>query len=214
MRDATVPLISLEFAFRGGSAQDPADKAGLAEMAVGTLDEGAGELDSKLPRTAGKKAIELRPAASREHVRGTLRTLKVNHDEAFNLLRLALTSRGSMRRRGAHPRQIVSQLRAPEHQSQLHREPQMVGRRIPRPSLRTAVSGTLESVGAYRRRHARLCPPGVRARHAQDRVVGDVDADTAGRLVDRAFGALPAKAQLSRFRTPGCRDWAAGSCPL
>jgi hypothetical protein len=34
VRDSTVPLVSIEFAFRGGSAQDPDDKGGLAEMTV------------------------------------------------------------------------------------------------------------------------------------------------------------------------------------
>ena len=45
VRDGTVPLVSIEFAFRGGAVQDPDDKGGLAEMTVSTLDEGAGDLD-------------------------------------------------------------------------------------------------------------------------------------------------------------------------
>ena len=36
---------SLEFAFRGGAAQDPAGKAGVATLLAGLLDEGAGDLD-------------------------------------------------------------------------------------------------------------------------------------------------------------------------
>ena len=35
-----VPLVSLEFAMRGGSAQDPAEKAGLGALMSGLLDEG------------------------------------------------------------------------------------------------------------------------------------------------------------------------------
>ena len=34
VRDGTVPLVSIDFAFRGGSVQDPDDKGGLAEMTV------------------------------------------------------------------------------------------------------------------------------------------------------------------------------------
>ncbi len=44
VRDATVPLIAIDFAFTGGAAQDPADKPGTANMAISTLDEGAGDL--------------------------------------------------------------------------------------------------------------------------------------------------------------------------
>ena len=36
-----VPLVSLEFAMRGGSAQDPAEKAGLGALMSALLDEGA-----------------------------------------------------------------------------------------------------------------------------------------------------------------------------
>ncbi|HZM27717.1 MAG TPA: insulinase family protein, partial [Gemmatimonadales bacterium] len=91
VRDATVPLVSIEFAFRGGAVQDPDDKMGLAEMTVSTLDEGAGDLDgTAFHARMERNAIELQIRASREHVRGTLRTLKENQDEAFNLLRLAL----------------------------------------------------------------------------------------------------------------------------
>ena len=42
-----VPLVSLEFAMRGGSAQDPAEKAGLGALMSALLDEGAGDLDSQ-----------------------------------------------------------------------------------------------------------------------------------------------------------------------
>jgi hypothetical protein len=34
VRDATVPLVAVNFAFRGGSVQDPEDKGGLAELTV------------------------------------------------------------------------------------------------------------------------------------------------------------------------------------
>jgi zinc protease len=45
VEDYTVPLVSMEFAFVGGAAQDPDGMAGLANLMAGTLDEGAGPLD-------------------------------------------------------------------------------------------------------------------------------------------------------------------------
>ena len=47
VQDATVPLVAMEYAFSGGSAQDPADKAGLGSFTANMLDEGAGDLDSR-----------------------------------------------------------------------------------------------------------------------------------------------------------------------
>ena len=172
VRDATVPLVSIEFAFRGGAVQDPDDKAGLAEMTVATLDEGAGDLDgTAFHERLERNAIELQIRASREHVRGTLRTLKENQDEAFDLLRLALNE----------PRfdaAAVERIRA-QTVSQLQRQstnPNSIASRnwwadgVSRPSLRTPGQRHAR-IGRprHRRRHARLCAPRARARHSQDR---------------------------------------------
>ncbi len=92
VQDATVPIIAMEYAFAGGSTQDPADKPGVANMVAGLLDEGAGELDAKAFRERlERRAIDLSFNDFREYLRGSLRTLKEHRDEAFDLLRLALT---------------------------------------------------------------------------------------------------------------------------
>jgi len=199
VRDGTVPVVSIEFAFRGGATQDPEDKGGLAEMTVSTLDEGAGDLDgTAFHARMERKAIELQMRASRESVRGTLRTLKENQDEAFDLLRLALNE----------PRfdtNAVERIRS-QTVSSLQRQstnPNSISSRawwstvFPNHPYGRPVSGTLESV-------ARVTPDDMRdfTRRVLARdnlkigVVGDIDTDTAGRLIDRTFGKLPAKAQL------------------
>ena len=59
---------SLDFALRGGAAQDPAGKAGAATMIAGLLDEGAGDLDSQaFQRALDEKAIEISFHAERDH---------------------------------------------------------------------------------------------------------------------------------------------------
>ena len=47
VEDHTVPVLALQFAFRGGAALDPKGKDGLAELTGDLLDEGAGDLDSQ-----------------------------------------------------------------------------------------------------------------------------------------------------------------------
>ena len=42
----SVPIVTIRFAFGGGSTQDPAGKAGLANLMSGLFDEGAGDMDS------------------------------------------------------------------------------------------------------------------------------------------------------------------------
>ena len=47
VREHSVPLVALNYAFHGGSTQDEPDKAGTANLAADLLDEGAGDLDGK-----------------------------------------------------------------------------------------------------------------------------------------------------------------------
>ena len=91
VRDHTLPLIAVEFAFLGSADQDPMDKPGVASMATSLLDEGAGPFDANaFHDRLERKAIELSFRAGRDYLRGTLRTLAENRDEAFDYLRLAL----------------------------------------------------------------------------------------------------------------------------
>src|SRR6201991_900787 len=93
VQDATVPLIAMEYAFGGGASQDPAGKPGVGNMVADLLDEGSGDLDSKtFHERLDRRAIELSFSSSRDTFRGSLRMLKDTRDEAFDLLRMALTS--------------------------------------------------------------------------------------------------------------------------
>jgi zinc protease len=93
VQDATVPLIAMEYAFGGGAAQDPAGKSGTGNMVASLIDEGSGELDSKtFHERLDRRAIELSFSSTRDYFRGSLRMLKDNKGEAFDLLRMALTS--------------------------------------------------------------------------------------------------------------------------
>jgi len=200
VQDKTVPLIAMDFAFHGGAAQDPADRAGVANMVSGLLDEGAGELDSKaFHERLEEKAIQLGFNAGRDHFRGWLRTLVENRDQAVELLRLALTA----------PRfdpEEVERVRA-QVIARLTREStspnDISGKRwwstaFPGHPYGQPVSGTLESV------------PGITVADLKDytrrvfakdnlkiAVVGDIDAASTGALVDRVFGSLAAQAELA-----------------
>jgi zinc protease len=87
-----VPLVALEFAVRGGAAQDPLGKAGLATMLAGLLDEGAGPYDARaFHRAIDDLAVHLGFGADRDSISGHLQTLSRNTDKAFELLKLAVT---------------------------------------------------------------------------------------------------------------------------
>lgn len=65
VEDHTIPLIAINFAFTGGTTQDPQGKEGLANLMTGLFDEGAGELDS----AAFQEAIDDAAAAMRSTAR-------------------------------------------------------------------------------------------------------------------------------------------------
>ena len=200
VQDATVPLIAMEYAFGGGAAQDPAGKPGVGNMVADLLDEGSGDLDSRtFHERLERRAIELSFSSSRDSFRGSLRMLKDNRDEAFELLRMALTS-------PHFDAADVERIRA-QVMSGLRRETTNPNSLANRKFLALAygehpygrpVNGTLESVPAIEAADLRDYVRRVLARDTlKIAVVGDVDPDTLGKLLDQTFGSLPAKGDLA-----------------
>jgi zinc protease len=194
------PLIALEFAFIGGSEQDPADKPGVAYLAASVWDDGAGDLDAKAFHSKLEdKSIGLSFNAGRDHVRGSLRTLTVNRDEAFEYLRLALTAPrfdtdAVERARG----QLVSRLQ------RATTSPNDIASRtwwqaaFPDHPYGRPVTGTPESVARISIDDLKSYTKRVLARGKLTvAIVGDIDAADVGALLDRTFGALPAQPELT-----------------
>lgn len=190
------PLISMEFAFEGGTATDPAGKEGRANLVSALLDEGAGDLDSQAFQQAiQERGIQYDFSARTDHFYGSLKTVTQHAEEAADLLSLALSA----------PRfdaEAVTRMQAAIATSIRRNtgDPSWLGRRAfyerlwgdhpyGRPSR-----GTMATLSALEEADLRLF---VSERFARDQltvsVVGDVTAQEAGMLVDRAFGALPAE---------------------
>ena len=199
VRDPAVPLVSLNYSFHGGSSQDSAEKSGTANLAGDLLDEGAGDLDGQtFHERLENHAIELSFRAGRDEFHGSLRSLSEHREEAFDLLRLALTA----------PRfeaEAVERVRRQEIAG-LQREttnPNSIASRnwwqtaFPGHPYGRETRGTLQSVPTITADDLRDYVRRVFARNELTvSIVGDVDAKTAGELIDRAFAKLPAKNDL------------------
>jgi len=200
VREHAVPLIAVDVAFAGGAVQDPAGRSGAANLAASLLDEGAGDLDSKaFQDRLERKAIELSFRAERDTLRGRMRTLVENRDEAFDLLRLSLTvPRFDAADVELNRAQILSTLRRQttspgDIASRRWWETAFEGHPYGRP-----VDGTLESVPSITIDDLKTYTHRVLARqNLKIAVVGDIDADTLKPLLDRVFGALPEKSDLA-----------------
>src|SRR5215212_3820320 len=195
-----VPLIAVAFTFEGGSSQDPAERAGVAQMLARLLDEGAGPYNSDAfqERLAGR-AIELSFNAGNDAVGGSLKTLVKHADEAFELLRLAL----------AEPRfdpdaiervraQTIAGLRYQANDPGSMASKRFLTEAFPDHPYGRPTSGTVVSVAAIARDDlVRL--HGALATRARVKVaaVGAIGADRLADLIDAAFGALPEPAPLA-----------------
>jgi zinc protease len=200
VRSPTAPLIAIDFAFRGGSSQDPADEPGVASMVAGLIDEGAGELDARaFHEQLESHAIGLSYSASRDQFNGSLRTLLDHQDKAFELAKISLTAArfdpeaverirnsllADLRRASTNPNQVASR--------------RWWETAFPGHPYQWPVNGTLESVADITSADLKAYVGRVFARdNLKIGIVGNVDAATAGAIVDRIFGALPAKADLA-----------------
>ena len=200
VQDATVPVIAMEYAFAGGASQDPPAKSGVGNLVAGLLDEGSGDLDSEtFHERLDRRAIELSFTSTRDSFRGSLRMLKDNKDEAYDLLRSALTS-------PHFDPTDVERIRA-QVISGLRRDSTNPGTLASRKFIEIAFgdhpygrqsTGTLESVPTIDVADLKDYAGRVLAKDTlRIAVVGDVDADTLGKLLDKTFGTLPAKANLT-----------------
>ncbi len=200
VEDYTVPVVTMNVAFRGGAAQDPADKSGMANLMSGLLDEGAGPLDSRAFQAKLEDlSINLSFDAGSDAFYGNLRTLQQNTEEAFELFRLAV----SEPRFDAEPvdrirGQVMANLRQAETNpgeiaGRVWAETLFPGHPYGRPS-----EGTTASV-------ATISPDDLRAFHrriiARDNlhvvIVGAIDRNAASAALDRVFGGLPGRAELA-----------------
>nr|WP_114771309.1 pitrilysin family protein [Microvirga subterranea] len=189
-----VPLIAVAFVFEGGSAHDPHDKPGVAQMLARLLDEGAGEYNSDAfqERLAGR-AIELSFNAGNDAIGGSLKTLVKHADEAFELLHLALAEprfdQDAIERVRA---QTIAGLRYQQNDpgvmaTRRFFEEGFAGHAYGRPT-----SGTPETVAAITRDDLVKMHQAIIARgRLKVAVVGAIDAERLAVLVDKAFGTLP-----------------------
>ena len=195
--DSTIPIIAMNFSFRGGTANDPADKVGRAYFLSGMLDEGAGDLPSEaFQERMSELAVRMSFDAEREYFEGSFQTLSENRDAAFELLRKAV----------AEPRfdtvpmnkvrgQILVGIKSDsENPSRIASEALLKTMLASHPYANDR-KGTVDTVNA-------MTPDDLRdawkATFARDRllvgIVGDISEEEAGKMLDKVFGGLPESA--------------------
>lgn len=205
VEDSSTPVVALSFSFPSGSATDPDNRKGLTSLTAMLLTDGAGALDAQaFKRRQEDASVGLAFWASLDHLGGSLRLLSAHRDEAFELLRLAVTEprfdSGRVEQRRA---QMIAGL------NQADQRPASVAQRT---MMETLFAGHPYSAnGSGAREDLRtLTVEQIKERAASAltrnglivAAVGDIDPVELSRQLDRAFGGLPAGASQ-----PAVPDW-------
>jgi zinc protease len=200
IEDHKLPIIAMQFAFRGGTEQDPANKQGLSNLTMNLLTEGAGDYDAAaFQQKLADNSITLGFEAGRDSLSGTLKSLTQDDATAFDLLRLALTQPRFEksefdRLRNQQLAGLRGQLGNPGWQARYALFQQIYGQH-PYGERRY---GSTQTLAAITRSDIR----DFAATHfARDNLVvavaGDITPKQLGPLLDRAFAELPKHARLA-----------------
>jgi zinc protease len=194
VEDKTVPLIAMNFSFAGGGALDPEGKEGLSHFLTGMLDEGAGPLDAAaFQARRDELAMRLSFDSGLDHFEGRFETLSANRDQAFGLLRLAVTfprfEQGPLDR--VRNQFLIGAQQNLEDPERIASTAWMATGLGSHPYARET-EGSPQSIAAIaaddlKALHARL----FTRSSLKVAVVGDIDAETLARLLDETFGGLP-----------------------
>lgn len=195
VEDKSTPLMALAFSFAGGSARDPETQRGITSLTATLLTDGAGPFDAQAFKLRQEEAaVSLGFGASLDNVSGSLRLLSVNRDEGFDLLRLAVSApRFDQDRFEERRAQAIAQLNQADQRPATVAQRTMMATVFAGHPYATNASGVREtlrglSVQDIKQRAASLLNRGGLVVAA----VGDIDAAELARLLDRAFGSLPA----------------------
>jgi zinc protease len=200
VEDYSVPIISVRFAFEGGTTQDPIGKEGLANLMTGLFDEGAGDLDSEAFQIRLDDAgAEMSFSGSSDQIYGSMRMLADQKDEAFELLRLAVNQprfdqAPIDRIRSQIVAGIVAAERTPEAAAGRKWSEAIYGDH-PYARRDEGTRETLASISAddlHRFHKSIFARSGLRVG-----VVGAINAEKLKAILDKVFGDLPQQPELT-----------------
>jgi zinc protease len=205
VEDRSTPVLSLSFSFDGGSARDPEAHKGVTSLAAILLTDGAGPLDAQaFKQRQAEAAVALSFGATLDTVGGSLRMLSAKRDEAFDLLRLAVTEpRFDPDRFEQRRAQAIAQLNQADQRPPAVAQRTMMATVFAGHPYAINASGVRETLRSLTVEQVRERATALLARSGLlVAAVGDIDSAELSRQLDSAFGGLPAGSPL-----PPLGDW-------
>lgn len=204
VEEHSVPLMAMRFAFKGGSAQDPNGKEGVAHFLTGMMDEGAGDLKSdafqgRMEELAMRMSFE----DGKDQLYGSFETLSENRAEAVKLLNLVINK--PRFDTDAHDRvraQLLSGLAAAARNPESVASERFMANAFPNHPYGRPSNGTIASLKAIVPADLEAYRKNVFAKDSlRVVIVGDVTASEATAVIDDVFGSLPANGMVRAVAT-------------
>ena len=194
VQEDSIPFLSLEIRFLGGSALDPEGKRGVTNLMTALIEEGAGDLDATaFAEARDGLAASLGFRAFNDALSVSARMLTENRDDVVVLLREALVNpRFDEDAIERVRQQVISGIRSQATDPNAVASQTFNAMVYGDHPYATDQDGTVESVTALSREDILAAHQSAIAR---DRVFvgasGDISADELGLLLDRLLGDLP-----------------------
>lgn len=195
VEEKSTPIIAMSFSFVGGTASESDKERGVTQLVAAMMTDGAGAFGALAFKQRLEEAnVAMGFSASFDRLTGTFRTLTLNREESFGLLRLALTQpRFEQDQLDQRRQKMLSSLAQAQQ-----RPPAVAARTMMQAMFRDHPyagdpEGTRQSLPALtvedvkRRAGSLLTRNGLVVA-----AVGDIGEAELAREVDRVFGALPA----------------------
>ena len=194
VQEDSIPFLSLEIRFLGGSALDPEGKRGVTNLMAALIEEGAGDLDATaFAEARDGLAASLGFRTFNDALSVSARMLTENRDDVVVLLREALVNpRFDEDAIERVRQQVISGIRSQATDPNAVASQTFNAMVYGDHPYATDQDGTVESVTALSREDILAAHQSAIAR---DRVFvgasGDISADELGLLLDRLLGDLP-----------------------
>ena len=201
VEEPSIPIVSMEISFLGGARLNPEGKEGLANMLSGLLEEGAGDLDAVgFANTRDDLSARFGFGAGRDAVTVSAQMLVETMEPATALLASALTAPrfdpAAIERVRA---QILSGLAEDETDPNAIAGKAWSAAAFPGHPYGKPQSGTRETVtGITRDDLLAALPSLINRANATVAIVGAVNAEQAGALIDTVMEGLPEGTALER----------------
>jgi len=195
VEDHNIPFTALEIQFKGGTSLEAPEKRGVINLMTATLEEGAGEMDSRgFAEARDALAASFSFDAGTDSVGVSAQFLTENRDQAIDLLREALVNpRFDQDAVDRVREQVLANLRANEKDPGTIASERFDVLAFGDHPYGSSGDGTIETVTALTREDVLAAH---KAALTRDRVfvaaAGDITAEELGLLLDHLLGDLPA----------------------